>query len=396
MGYVNFKEERFKAKNQLKKRRENNKNLFNRLTKSRELPKIYNPDKEYSYRVFDEKHFGVGKILGEEDFIEIINTDIICSVFNNCTFGNIKFKECSFIGCIFNKCDFESGGVIFENCTFYKEESEKKPSLNRFDNFSCEFNDCKIYAKFDGCTLSYLIFDKCLIHNTFFLLSDNSNFIIVNSELNKVRIEDCDLSGSKIINTYIIDLDFTDKMKTKLDEKTFVDKFKLRKKDRDEYEGVYMTYETVADKFQENSLTNNFGEYYYLAKKTERSVLDFFPRVGSYLYWATCGYGERPLNSIVFSLVMMVVFGVLYSIFGIEIDDTNTIIFLLKYNIYNYKEIFDCLKEGIILSINLFSGVGANESIPVNLSEIIASFEIVFGVIMMGIGTGAVVRKLIR
>ena len=28
MGYVNFKEERYKATNQLKKRRENNKNLF--------------------------------------------------------------------------------------------------------------------------------------------------------------------------------------------------------------------------------------------------------------------------------------------------------------------------------------------------------------------------------
>lgn len=238
MGYVNFKEERFKAKNQLKKRRENNKKLFDELIKTRELPKIYKPNKEYSYRVFDKKHFGGGRILGEEDFIEITNTDIICSIFNNCIFGNIKFKECSFIGCIFNKCDFESGGVIFENCTFYKEESEKKPSLNRFDNFSCEFNDCKIYAKFDGCTLGYLIFDKCLIQNTFYLLSDLSSVIIDNSELKKIRVQDCDLSGTKIMNTYIVDLEFADKVKTKLDEKTFFDKIELRKKDRDEYEAI--------------------------------------------------------------------------------------------------------------------------------------------------------------
>ena len=394
MGYINFKEEKYKAKNQLKNRRDNNKNLFNELVKSRDLPNTYIPDKEYSFKEFNDKHFGGGKILGEEEFIEIVNSDIICSIFTNCTFGNIKFKECSFIGCKFYECNFESGGVIFENCTFLKEESEKKPSLNRFDNFSCEFYKCNIYAKFDGCILGYLIFDKCLIHNSFFNLSDMSSLMVINSEFKRIRIEDCDLSGAKIIDTYIIDLDFTDKMKTKFDQKTFFDKIKFREKNRDEYEGIYMTYETVADKFKENSLNNNFGEYYYLAKKTERKSLDFFPRIGSYLYWATSGYGERPINAIVFSLIMMAIFGVLYSIFGIEVKDN--FISLVKYNIHDYNGVLDCLRQGFILSINLFSGVGANESIPVKFSEIIASFEIMFGVIMMGIGTGVVVRKLVR
>ena len=60
------------------------------------------------------------------------------------------------------------------------------------------------------------------------------------------------------------------------------------------------------------------------------------------------------------------------------------------------SSLFECLRQGIILSINLFSGVGANESIPVNTSEILASFEILSGVVMMGIGTGVVVRKLVR
>ena len=362
--------------------------------KSRDLPKTYIPDKEYSFKEFSNKHFGGGKILGEEEFIEITNSDIICSIFTNCTFGNVKFKDCSFIGCKFNECNFESGGVLFENCTFFKKESEKKPSLNRFDNFSCEFYKCNIYSKFDGCILSYLIFDECLIHNTFFNLSDMSSVMIINSEFKRIRIEDCDLSGIKIIDTYIVDLDFTDKMKTKFDQKTFFDKIKLRKKNRDEYEGIYMTYETIADKFKENSLNNNFGEYYYLAKKTERSVVSFTSKMTSYLYWATCGYGERPINSIVFSLVVIIIFAFLYSILGIKIDDT--IVTVIKYRIYEYNEIFSCLKEEFLLSVNLFSGVGANESIPINLSEAIASIEILFGVIMMGIGTGTVVRKLVR
>lgn len=122
MGYVNFKEERYKATNQLEKRKENNKKLFDELVKSRELPNTYNPDKEYSYKTFEEKHFGGGRILGEEDFIVISNKDIICAVFNKCTFGKVKFDACSFIGCIFNECNFENGGVIFENCTFLRRK----------------------------------------------------------------------------------------------------------------------------------------------------------------------------------------------------------------------------------------------------------------------------------
>ena len=122
MAYINFKEEKYKAKNQLKNRRDNNKNLFNELVKSRDLPNTYIPDKEYSFKEFNDKHFGGGKILGEEEFIEIVNSDIICSIFTNCTFGNIKFKECSFIGCKFYECNFESGGVIFENCIFIMEQ----------------------------------------------------------------------------------------------------------------------------------------------------------------------------------------------------------------------------------------------------------------------------------
>ena len=54
--------------------------------------------------------------------------------------------------------------------------------------------------------------------------------MVINSEFKRIRIEDCDLSGAKIIDTYIIDLDFTDKMKTKFDQKTFFDQIKLREK----------------------------------------------------------------------------------------------------------------------------------------------------------------------
>ena len=54
-----------------------------------------------------------------------------------------------------------------------------------------------------------------------------------------------------------------------------------------------MTYETIADKFKENSLNNNFGEYYYLCKKEEYKVLDPWPKFMSFLNNVTCGYGRK-------------------------------------------------------------------------------------------------------
>ncbi|MDV8114447.1 pentapeptide repeat-containing protein, partial [Bacillus sp. BAU-SS-2023] len=142
MGYINFKEEVYVTKNQLHKRKINNKNLFDSILRHKNLPETYNPCKQYSFKVFTDEIFGKQGILDEDNFSNIENKDIICTKFIGCTFKNLKFKECRFVGCIFENCKFEDGGVSFENCSFFKEESQSKPSLNKYDNFSCHFINC--------------------------------------------------------------------------------------------------------------------------------------------------------------------------------------------------------------------------------------------------------------
>ena len=93
---------------------------------------------------------------------------------------------------------------------------------------------------------------------------------------------------------------------------------------------------------------------------------------------------------------MMFIFGVLYLIFGIKIDEQVISVINGSLYKYNFTDVLEFFKQGLLLSVNLFSGVGANESVTVNFSAAIASVEIIFGVIMMGIGTGTVVRKLVR
>lgn len=395
MAYVNFKEERYKGKKQLNVRRENNQNIIKKLTEDKESLKI-EYDKQYSFKSIKDKVINNTKTLREDEFLEVANKNIVCAVFTNCKFCNIKFKECTFYGCIFDTCDFAGGGVSFENCTFVKVETEKTPSLNVKDNLSCEFINCNMYVKFQNSDISYLIIGESNIENTSIELSNIRSIIIYNCEIDKMEIADSDLSGGKFINTYMIDFSFNDKLISKIDEKTFFDKIALRYHNRDEYEGIYEVYETVADKLEENRLKNNFGEYYYQCKLIQRKSLEPVPRIGSFINWFTSGYGERVIAPLISSLVLIFIFAIIYYIIGIDINGNEVKLTMDIFRNFDFKEFVYNFSKSITISTGLFAGIGVLEAKPVESADLIVDIEMVVGVIMVGVGIGTLTRKLVR
>lgn len=395
MAYINFKEEVSVAKEQFKKRVDNNKKIFEKLLHSKDVNTQYTPNDNYSFKEHNDLVLSGGHPQKEDEFQEIKDQDIICAKFIKCRFSNIKFTNCKFIGCYFEECEFMGGGAVFQDCIFVKKDSDEKPNLNKEDNFSCEFNNCNIYAKFLNCTLEYVIFNKSILKNSNFEFSDMSSGIIFDSTLDTIIISDTNLSGAKIVNTYIEDLEFRDKDKSKLDEKTFVDKIKLKKGTREEYEGVYAVYESLANKFNENNLKNNFGEYYFLGRKTQRKVLKPIPKIGSTFGLLTCGYGERPIYAVYFSLVVVFIFSVVYLISGIKVDDA-IITYDSMSKFYNFRELLKDYNESLNLSVGMFAGVGLNEAQPSPRSYVLSNIEIITGVLMMGVGIGALVKKIVR
>lgn len=394
MAYINFKEEKKVALDQLDRRRDNNEKLSNSLLNNKTILSLYSPNEKYSYKKHNEIVFGGGHPKWEEDFEEMADLDIVCATFNKCIFSNIKFLRCKFIGCIFNDCDFIGGGALFEDCSFVKKESEDKPNLNVDDNLSCEFINCNIYAKFFLSSLEFIIFDNCEIKESKFDLCDVSSGMIINSNINKMFITDSNLSGFKILDTYIQDLEFKDKDKSKLDEKSFFDKIQLRKKDRDEYEGIYTIYENIANKFKENNLTNNFGEYYFLGRKTQRNVLKPMPKISSTIGLLSCGYGERPIYAVYFSLGIILIFSVLYLLFGVVLN--GEIVNLADLYSISFRELLTVYNEALNLSVGMFAGVGLTEAQPAPASYMLSNIEMLIGVIMMGAGIGALVKKIVR
>lgn len=396
MAYINFNEENYVAQKQLNNRKENNNNIFKQVKRDRTYLKGYSPYEKYSYKEFKGEMFGKQGVEDEQNFILLEQKDILCARFINCKFQNINFKKCNFIGCIFENCDFLGGGVSFEGCTFVKLDASSKPSLNKKDNFSCYFKGCKLYTKFLDCDVSYAIFEDCHIKDALFKKSDIISIIIYNSELSRVEIQDCNLTGIKVLKTYIKDFEFTDKKISKLDEKSYFDKIQLRENTKDESEGIYMVYQSIADKFKDNTLNNNFGEYYYLGKKTQRRSLDFFPKVWSYLYFYTCGYGERPQYALYFSIGIMFLFGFIYLITGIEIDGHSVSYINGEMNNIGIRKFLTYYNETLNLSIGMFAGVGFNNAQPENTSYMVSNIEMIIGVVMMGVGIGTLTRKIVR
>lgn len=399
MGYVNFKEENTVAAQQLEKRKKNNENIYKYMLKHRNKDLVgYRPSPKYSYTIFNGEEIGKPGVLDETDFYEINNEDIVCTKFKDCNFKNVKFKDCRFVGCTFEDCTFEAGGIVFENCILIKEDTEQSPSLNKKDNLSCSFYNCKMYVKFLNSDISFCIFENCKISDTAFENTFMKSVIINKSEMDMITIKDCDMSSFKMTNYYIKNLDFNDDYMTKFDEKTYFDKIPIRNKTKEEYEGVYMTYQLLADKFKENTLDNNFGEYYYLGKCTERkSIKKPLPRFTSTISWLTCGYGERPEFALFSSLVIIFIFAIIYIFTGVTIEKSKDIHYTLS-NMGSLKlpEIIGDFNETLNLSIGMFVGVGVNNGQPSEISYMVSNIEMIIGIIMMGIGIGTLTRKIIR
>lgn len=396
MSYINFKEEVSVAKDQLRKRRENNKKLYDDMFKDKSKARKFQIDNEYSFKNITNVLLGEKGVKSEDEFVEIANRDIICSKFVECKFHNVKFKDCKFIGCLFDKCDFGGGGVIFEGCCFLKKETEDTPSLNYTDNFSTEFRKSKMYCKFLDCNLGFAIFDGDEFDNIFFENNNLNSVIIIDTMMDGIKIQDSSMRGLKTINSYIKNLDFSDEGRSSFDEKTFFDKIRLKKKTRDEYEGIYHVYETLADKFKENNLKNNFGEYYYLCRSIQRKTLKPIPKILSYINWLSCGYGERPENAAISSFIIIIIFALLFLILGINIDGE-----IVKYTINNIRnfsiiKFWDDFKIAFDSSVGAFTGVGYNAGEPLENTYLLGDIEMLLGVVMMGVGIGCITRKIIR
>jgi hypothetical protein len=350
--------------------------------------KSYNYDKEYkitnrTIELEDYKNDDIDKIF-------FFNTKYV-----SCNFSHINFEGINFCNMIFEDCTFES-------CSFYHCNIRNKSLLQFFSSeiFKCNFEKCNL----KGISIKKSRFKDVTFKDAFL---KGCNFI--GNCYSRVRfIDDCNLMDCVIKDSNCrFDICFINKESyTKFNFNSHVGKFnydgKYYCKDDKYYDGekrykdICNTYLCFGSQYLKNDIREKQGECFYESKKALHKTLRGSRKIISFLSYYVCGYGEKPYRTFSFSLIIAIFCAILYMFTGLQGEEG---LILYGFNI-GAKGIKILIRDFIYcfhFSLVTFSTVGYGDLVPYGImSTIISSIEIILGVLMIGIWTSTLVRKMTR
>jgi len=345
---------------------------------------------EYKFSRFNDLVIGCDNV-DDKKKQEIVNDTVFyyCN-FSMCGFSNLCFQNCVFVGCNFTECYTLGFAVIFDNCRFMNLVLGE----SNIDDAPCMFTGCELSSRFVNSDLTMAVFDKSHFYFSQFKKTTLKDTIFLDSAFDTVHMSDMDMRNTKILNPKFIEffIEDTDK-KTKFSKYTYLDRIQMNHKEEREVRFAADVYSQFSELFEHNKLMDLNGEYFYLTKVTEKINLKGIAKFKSFLGQATCGYGERPSFSLLTALLLILTCGTLYMIFGVNIN--NEVISFWP----TAQNPFPPLDQLIIwyhFSLVTFSTVGYGNVVPVGGSLIVSAFEMVLGVIMVGIWVSTLVRKMVR
>lgn len=340
---------------------------------------------EINSSILKNKVIGTKNLDSKLIYKSISNKKITCSKFINCKFNNVRFENCILYGVSFENCKFSN--VKFSNCDFH----EKDGIVGVFKK-NCIFEKCI----FDNTDLKKVIFLNNNFERIKFIFTDLRNCIFNYCKFGNIVFCDCNLKSTKMINLILNYLEFEDTYITKVDENTFFDKVKNTDNSKKNYDKLSKFYKNVSSLYESNRLLAISGEYYYLHKCNERKCLRGIQRIKSKVFWAICGYGERPTYALITSFEIVIIFALIYIFSGLSINGR-----IINYGLdifsYLYKRaIYVDLIKCMYFSLVTFTSVGYGDIFPIGYSVIFSCFEMILGVTMVGIWTATLARKIIR
>ena len=115
-------------------------------------------------------------------------------------------------------------------------------------------------------------------------------------------------------------------------------------------------------------------------------------RIASKFFDMLCGYGERPVNVIFFSLMLILTCALGYFTFGVSFNDQ-----MVQFSTTNtLKENLMALANSLYFSVVTFTTLGYGDITPVGYSRIIAAFEAFCGSFSIALFVVVFVKKMTR
>lgn len=320
--------------------------------------------------------YGVLKGFLEDEFdlkgINLYGVNVNCPKVDN--FQRIDFSYSKFIQSNFNGCTI--------SCNFYFVQFKR-----------CKFINCTFAGSyFIGC-----FFQNCTFENVDFIQNDQ----IVNCEIeqtdfvnffsNNNLLKDC-----KIFNS------------TQLDTPK---KYPNGNWDKLEFDQRILSdfYTEVSLGYKETKSLEKSSNYRYLARKayTRYNVRSKFKKwIRILINEFVIGYGEKPFNILRAAVLLIIIFGILYQLFGLMVIDTSKIIsykinpLVLVNESWNMDSINQTIRDystSLYFSMRTFLIIGVDNIQTTNIAgTVLVIIQSFLGITLIGACTAVLLKKIMQ
>ncbi len=214
-----------------------------------------------------------------------------------------------------------------------------------------------------------------------------------NANLHCANLEDCNLLGVKLTNARIENVTWGEQL---LQEKN-ADKA-CREGNHEEMldllEQAEEIYRNLRKEAEIQGLFETSGYFFYKEMVMRRYQLPrlSFQRIVSQVVDWFCGYGERPLNVVLFSLLLIGINAVLYFFLGIQ---SNAQVVQINLSATLYTNLINFL-ECLYFSVVTFTTLGYGDLVPIGASRPLAALEAFTGNFTIALFVVVFVKKMTR
>lgn len=167
-------------------------------------------------------------------------------------------------------------------------------------------------------------------------------------------------------------------------------------KDKEKQSLLRDIYLELRNVYSRVGMYDEAGRFFYKEKVCERKLSSsLVKRAFSHSFDRICGYGERPLRAVGFSLVLILIFTLIFLLTGIENTNDESIVMALRTK--QYDVIPSYIGHSLYFSCITFTTLGYGDFRPAEgLSQFFAALEAFCGVFMIAIFIFTFGRKMMR
>lgn len=154
------------------------------------------------------------------------------------------------------------------------------------------------------------------------------------------------------------------------------------------------TYRNLRLHLEKAGLFEQAGQFFYreMVMRRLQMPLGSWRRWLSWLVDLFCGYGEKPLKVVLFSLLLIAGFAVLFFLIGVQQGDLRVGLDLANGPLRNLHDLGSCLYYSVVT----FTTLGYGDITPRGLARPLAAFEAFAGSFTMALFVVVFVKKMTR